>query len=181
MNILLHSCCGPCTIYPAQVLEQQGHEFTAFFHNPNIHPFREFKKRLSTFQEFVKAENIPFEVESNYGLQDFVRQIAFNELKKCFICYRLRLAVVAESAKQNGYDAFTTTLLYSRYQKHTALMKICSEIASTTGIDFYYHDFREGWQHGIDESISRGMYRQPYCGCIFSEQERYDKKFRKKK
>lgn len=87
----------------------------------------------------------------------------------------------AELAKQEGFDAFSSTLLYSKYQKHELIASLGKTLEKEHGIEFHYEDFRPGWQSGIDESIARDMYRQPYCGCIYSEQERYDKRFRKKK
>jgi len=181
MNVLLHSCCGPCTIYPLKVLREKGHSFSSYFYNPNIHPFREFKKRISSFRELVTIENVPHIIDANYGLRQFIRQTAFNEKKPCLICYRIRLDHVARIAQEKGFDSFSTTLLYSRYQQHSAISRICEDLAQLYQINFFYHDFREGWQYGIDESISRNLYRQPYCGCIYSEEERYDKKFRKRK
>ena len=181
MKILLHSCCGPCTIYPYQQLEEEGFEVTAYFHNPNIHPFREFKLRLSTFREYTATENIKNIIDNSYGLQQFVRKIAFNENKKCLICYKMRIENVALIAFEKGFDAFTTSLLYSKYQKHNKLREICNKISDDYKIPFVYRDFREGWQYGIEQSILKNMYRQPYCGCVFSEHERYDKKLRKKK
>ena len=93
----------------------------------------------------------------------------------------MRLREVVEQAKRVKADAFTTTLLYSRYQNHELIRLKAEELSVQYNIPFYYHDFREGWQQGIDMSKEMGLYRQSYCGCIYSEQESYDKKFRKKK
>ena len=92
----------------------------------------------------------------------------------------MRLEKTAQLAREQGADAFTSTLLYSRYQNHQLLIRKCSALAKKYGVDFFYQDFREGWQQGIDGSIRMSLYRQPYCGCIYSEQERYDKKLKKK-
>lgn len=181
MKILLHCCCGPCAIYPVQILRSKGFEITCFFHNPNIHPFKEFSKRLNTFKNFVSSEALEHRIDENYGLIEFTRKIAFKEHIRCAECYSMRLNNVGQIASDQGYDCFSTTLLYSRYQQHENITNIGKLIAKKYSVSFYYDDFRTGWQQGIDESISQGMYRQPYCGCIYSEQERYDKSLRKKK
>ncbi len=179
MKILLHSCCGPCSLYPIKVLRQADFEISCFFYNPNIHPFKEFKRRLTTFTDYVIKEDIPFISDDNYGLIDFTRKIVFNETSRCSICYTMRMSRTAQYAAQNGFDAFSTTLLYSKYQQHDKIITLCENLAAQFQIKFIYEDFRVGWQEGIDGSIEQGMYRQPYCGCIYSEQERYDKKLKK--
>lgn len=180
MKVLLHVCCGPCTIYPLAILQQGGRSVTGYFFNPNIHPFQEFKRRLSTIEQFSSAAAFSLIVEKEYGLRDFVRKIAFHEEERCQICYRLRLERTASRAKELGFDAFSSTLLYSKYQCHALITEICRNLSVEYAIDFLYHDFREGWQDGVDRAIELNMYRQPYCGCIYSEQERYDKSLRKK-
>lgn len=181
MNVLLHVCCGPCTIYPFTVLQQEGCKVTGYFYNPNIHPYQEFKRRLSTLEQFSAASNFPLIVEKEYGLREFIRKVAFHEEERCQICYLLRLKKTAILAKTLGFEAFTTTLLYSKYQRHSDLTEICRSLSSEYAVEFLYRDFRSGWQYGVDRSIDLSMYRQPYCGCIYSEQERYDKSLRKKK
>jgi hypothetical protein len=109
-----------------------------------------------------------------------MRKVVFNEDSRCSICYEIRLTAAAEHAKAVGAEAFTSTLLYSRYQKHEKIRRIGEKLAGQHGIPFYYEDFREGWQQGIDMSKEMELYRQSYCGCIYSEQERYDKRFRKR-
>lgn len=180
MKVFLHVCCGPCTIYPLKVLREKGAEVTGHFYNPNIHPFKEFKRRLNTLKEYAKDIKLPLVLDSNYGLTDFVRKVAFHEAERCNICYLMRLEKTVILAKENGFDSFSTTLLYSRYQRHPYLITLCDKLSLKYEIPFFYQDFREGWQFGIDESKELEMYRQPYCGCIYSEQERYDKSLRKK-
>ena len=180
MKVLLHVCCAPCTIYPYTVLKDQSCEITAFFYNPNIHPFREFKERLNTFQQYATTLDLPVIVEKEYGLVDFVRKVTFRETERCQICYSLRLEKTASLSKNLGFDAFTTTLLYSKYQRHSTLISTCNKFSAQYDIPFRYHDFREGWQAGVDASIEMKLYRQSYCGCIYSEHERYDKKAFKK-
>ncbi len=181
MKLLLHVCCGPCTFYPAYVLCQEGISFTSFFYNPNIHPFKEFRKRLKGIEETSKHLELDLIVDKNYGLKEYLRKVVFNETNRCSICYELRLSKTAEYAAQNGFDSFSTTLLYSKYQNHDLIRKYCSSLAEKFDLDFFYRDFRHGWQYGIDQSKSFDIYRQSYCGCIFSEQEAFDKKLRKNK
>lgn len=150
-----------------------------FFFNPNIHPFAEFKRRLASVDLLSSKMNFKIESVREYGLKEYLRQVVFHEERRCEICYEMRLSVVAQKAKEVGADAFTSTLLYSRYQKHERIRAIAERLATEHNISFFYHDFRQGWQQGIDLAIEMDLYRQPYCGCIFSEQERYDKKLRR--
>lgn len=181
MKILMHVCCAPCTAYPLTDLRNQGHDPAGFFYNPNIHPFREFKKRLAAMDELAGKMRFNVECIRDYGLTDYLRKVVFHEEERCALCYAMRLAPTVQQAKAVGADAFTTTLLYSRYQEHELIREIAERLAAENKVPFFYQDFREGWQDGIDLSIAMGLYRQPYCGCIYSEQERYDKKWRKRK
>ena len=180
MKILLHVCCGPCCVYPLEFLRREGHQVTGYFYNPNIHPYREFKRRIGALVAFSEQTGFKVEIDRKYGLTEYLRQVVHNENRRCSICYDLRLEPTARLAAEQGADAFTSTLLYSKYQNHPLLINKCQQLADQYGIDFFYQDFRKGWQQGIDGSIAMDLYRQPYCGCIYSEQERYDKKLRKK-
>ncbi len=180
MNILLHVCCGPCTVYPLDFLRSRGHTVKGYFFNPNIHPYREFKRRLGALVVFSEQTDFPLHVDRNYGLKEYMRRVVYHEDTRCSICYDMRLEATAKLAADQGSDAFSSTLLYSKYQNHQLLVQKCTQLAEKYNVDFFYHDFREGWQQGIDGSIAMDLYRQPYCGCVYSEQERYDKKLRKK-
>ena len=181
MSVLLHICCGPCAVYPLEVLKTEGIKVRGFFYNPNIHPFQEFRKRLAAVEQLAARENLPVDYHRDYGLREYLRKVVFNEENRCGLCYDMRLREAVEQAKRTRADAFTTTLLYSRYQNHELIRRKAEQFAEEQGIPFYYKDFREGWQQGIDLSKEMGLYRQAYCGCIYSEQERYDRKFRKRK
>ncbi len=181
MKILLHICCGPCAAYPLEVLKSEGIKVNGYFYNPNIHPYREFKKRLEAVEQLAARENLSVEYHREYGLRDYLRKVVFDEENRCSHCYDMRLLEVVEHAKKLNADAFSTTLLYSRYQNHDLIRHKAEQLAEQHKIPFYYHDFREGWQQGIDMSKEMDLYRQSYCGCIYSEQERYDKRCRKKK
>ncbi|MBU0663525.1 MAG: epoxyqueuosine reductase QueH [Proteobacteria bacterium] len=179
MNLFLHICCGPCATYPLAKLRQEGIAVNGYFYNPNIHPYREFKKRIEGVQQLAEISNLKVEIETRYGLTEYLREVVFHEHQRCPLCYAMRLEVVAQKAKERGDDAFSTTLLYSKYQDHEGIRRIGERLALKHEIEFYYEDFREGWKEGIEQAIAMDLYRQPYCGCIYSEQERYDKAFKK--
>lgn len=179
MKILLHICCGPCSIYPLSQLRNEGREVYGYFFNPNIHPYREFKKRIEGVKQFAEKTHLEVDIENSYGLTEYLRKVVFHEQARCPLCYAMRLEAVARKAKERGDDAFSTTLLYSKYQDHECIRKISENLARKHEINFYYQDFREGWQEGIDRSLEMELYRQAYCGCIYSEQDRYDKTSKK--
>ncbi len=175
MKLLLHICCAPCTIYPLSVLRAQGVDVHGFFYNPNIQPYQEFQRRLAALEDFAFMVSLPLLVDRRYDMEEFLRLVVFREEQRCRFCYGLRLQAAAHTAKQGNFDAFTATLLYSRFQKHDLIREIGQQIGQEVGVPFYYADFRPGWQEGIDESKRLGLYRQNYCGCIYSEKERFYK------
>lgn len=169
----MHICCAPCTIYPLKILKSDGHEIHGLFYNPNIHPYMEYKKRLDTLKGFAEHEALPIFISDDYPMETFLRNVIFRESDRCRYCYRSRMAKVARMAKSGKFDGFTTTLLYSKFQNHEMIKSIGENLANEFRIKFYYHDFRKGWTEGIKISKDRGMYRQSYCGCIYSEKERF--------
>jgi len=173
MKILLHICCGPCAIYPVEVLRASGHRVEGYFYNPNIHPYQEFLRRRDTLADYAGRVELPVLWETAYEVEEFFRLVAFRESERCRFCYRLRLVQAARAARKGGFEAFTSTLLYSRHQKHDLIREMAQEIAAETGVAFYYEDFRRGWNEGVARSKAMGLYRQSYCGCLFSERERY--------
>jgi len=174
MKVLMHICCGPCTIYPLKELRTQGHEVTGFFYNPNIHPYQEYQRRRQTLGDYADKTFLNVVWQEGYPLEEFLRAVAtFNKEERCAFCLRDRLAYTAQLALNDKYDGFTTTLLYSKYQKHDLIREIGKSLSQQLGIFFHYQDFRTGWQEGIKISKDLEMYRQPYCGCIYSEKERY--------
>jgi predicted adenine nucleotide alpha hydrolase (AANH) superfamily ATPase len=173
MKILLHICCAPCAIYPVQVLTGGEHHVQGFFYNPNIHPYQEFARRAAALEEYAALLNLPVIWDRAYDLEGFLRQVVFREAERCRFCYHLRLFAAARAAKEGKFDAFTSSLLYSKYQKHELIREIGEQAAREAGVPFYYEDFRQGWQTGQARSKELGLYRQQYCGCIYSERERY--------
>lgn len=172
-RILLHICCAPCSIYTVKELRREGAEVSGYFYNPNIHPYTEFSKRLATLREYAKIALLPLAVDSSYELEAFLAGALALGRDRCLFCYRMRLERAFQKAAEGGFDAVTTTLLYSRYQRHDDIKGIGEELSAAHGVPFLYRDFRTGWQEGINESKGLNMYRQQYCGCILSEKERY--------
>lgn len=183
-RILCHVCCGPCSIFPLKTLLGENVEVWGFFYNPNIHPYAEFKRRLEATKTLSALLSVKMLYNEEYRPVEFTREMKASVggvkyppyKERCAYCYSTRLEATAKAAKEGGFDGFTTSLLYSRYQMHDEIKKAGEELAGRYGVAFYYADFRAGWQAGIDESKAMGLYRQKYCGCIYSKIERYAKK-----
>lgn len=175
MKIFFHICCAPCALYPYYRMKEEGLEPVGFFYNPNIHPYLEYKKRQDTVREFAGRTGLDVLYRDDYDLDEFLVRASGKGPGRCEQCYRMRLDVAAAAARKRGFPAMTTSLLYSKYQKHDLITGIGREMAAEHGIEFYYEDFRRGWREGIVESKAMGLYRQQYCGCIYSERDRYRK------
>ena len=175
MNILFHICCAPCALYPYFRLKEEGMDPTGYFYNPNIHPYQEYKRRLDTVREFSNRVGLEVRYHDGYDLDQFLLRVVGTGAGRCEHCYRMRLERTCKAAKEQGVSLYTTSLLYSKYQKHDLIKGIGQEMASEYGIELYYEDFRRGWREGIVESKAMGLYRQQYCGCIYSERDRYRK------
>lgn len=173
MNVLLHICCGNCAIYPLRMLRKADHNVDGYFFNHNIHPYQEYRRRLDAVKEFAAASKLKVIYKDEYLLEEFLSQVAAEPAGRCSYCYQSRLKLAAEYAAASGYDAFTTSLLYSRYQNHDLIRNLGEELGAHYGIGFLYDDYRVGWNEGIKTSKEMGLYRQQYCGCIYSEKERY--------
>ena len=173
MKLLLHMCCGPCTIYPLQTLRQEGMEVMGFFYRHNIHPFTECRRREETLLAYAKQENFRVICQETYEVEAFLQSVVFREGDRCRYCYHDRLAATARVARKGKFDGFSSTLLYSRFQNHELIKTTGEALGRKLGIPFFYRDFRQGWKQGIEASKALGMYRQQYCGCIYSEKERY--------
>lgn len=188
MKLLLHTCCAPCSVYPVKTLRAEGIEPTLFWYNPNIHPFMEYVARRDCLKKYAEDLGLLLVVRDEYGLDEFVCNVSTargNLLRRCEeYCYPLRLRALCEYAVSNGYDAVSTTLLYSIYQKHEYIVQIMKDLAEEYGVEFLYRDFREGWQEGQEEARVAGLYMQKYCGCVYSEEESFvgrkmNRKFRR--
>jgi len=170
MRILTHICCAPCFTYPHERLEEEGHEVTGFFYNPNIHPYQEYKSRKLALEKYAKVI-----YKDDYDIENYLHG-ALDAKDRCRFCYKMRLSETAKTAVRLGFEAFTTTLLISPYQKHEMLTEVGKNIADENGIGFYYEDFRKGYGESREMAKALELYMQKYCGCIFSEKERYLRK-----
>ncbi len=170
MKLLLHMCCAPCSIYPVNVLQEEGLDFQGYFYNPNIHPIDEFKRRKKTVEIYAELKGLKVFYEDDFK-QDEWEKFSKSEAERCTMCYSLRMDKAARFAAQKGFDAFTTTLLISPYQKHDLIKKLGESSALKYGVNFYYHDFRPGFRQGQNEAREMQLYRQKFCGCIISFNE----------
>ncbi|MCP3659233.1 MAG: epoxyqueuosine reductase QueH [Bacteroidetes bacterium] len=187
-KILLHTCCGPCFTYPLKYLKTStDFEIVVYFYNPNIHPYKEFVKRKNTLEHFCKENSIEL-ITEDYGLLEWTKYVS-NSLDKredrCSKCYEIRLEKSAKKTRELGIETMSTTLLYSTYQYHNQIKKLGENIVQKLAndhqpnINFFHHDFREGWKEGFElfkPFKKQGLFMQNYCGCIFSEEERFRKK-----
>jgi len=174
-RVLLHICCAPCSIYPLKRLRMDGADVSGYFYNPNVHPYAEFLKRLHTLEGYAGDSLLPLAVDKSYGLETFLKGALEYGKDRCLFCYRIRLEKTFQKGAGEGFDAVTTTLLYSRYQRHDDIKAIGEELSGSYSIEFLYEDFRKGWKEGVEESKHLDMYRQQYCGCIFSERDRFER------
>ncbi len=181
MKVLLHTCCAPCSLSAVPFLIEEGHELTLFWFNPNIHPYTEYKSRRDCLIDYAKEMNLTVKVKENYGLREFVRSVADNIDNRCKYCYSVRMLETAKFAKENGYDAFSTTLLCSLYQDHDGIKALGEKLENEFGVKFLYRDFRVNFRNGNNLAREKGFYMQKYCGCIFSEEDRYQKQILKDK
>ncbi len=175
-KILLHICCAPCSIYTIDHLRSEGFEPHGFFYNPNIHPYQEYRRRLDTLVEHAANTNLPLTVRDEYDLEGYLTGAVQRLEDRCQYCYETRLRPAAQEAAEKGYEIFGTTLLISPYQDQEALRRIGNQLAQEYGIAFYDQDLRPGFREGQKRARELGLYLQPYCGCIFSERDRYAKK-----
>lgn len=171
MKLLMHMCCAPCSTYPLQLLRSKDIEITGLFYNPNIHPIDEYEMRLNTVKQFSKLVNLDVKYIDDY-MEDKWLNYKGLEYDRCRMCYSIRFEKVAKYAFENGYDAFTTTLLVSPYQKHDLIKELCEMYSKKYNILFYYEDFRDGFREGQKIAKELKLYRQKYCGCIISYNER---------
>ncbi|MDI9480563.1 MAG: epoxyqueuosine reductase QueH [Syntrophomonadaceae bacterium] len=172
-RVLLHICCGPCASYPFPWLREHGYEVMGYYYNPNIHPYTEYLKRQEGLQSYADQVEMKVIYDDNYDPQSYFQQVAFRENIRCRFCYQIRLDRAAHIARKGKFDYFTSTLLVSKYQKHDLIRRIGEDMGEKYGVPFLYHDFREGFSQTVTRSKAMGIYRQQYCGCLYSEMERY--------
>lgn len=172
-SLLAHTCCGPCASGCLEHWRQEGFQVTSFWYNPNIHPYTEHQRRLQTLRDFFRQSGAALLVADGYDIVSYFRAVAGHEDDRCRRCFRLRLSATATAARERGFQAFTTTLLISPYQDQELLRKIGEEAAQREGLRFVSEDMKP--RYGDSRRISQEMdlYRQKYCGCVYSEWERF--------
>ncbi|MDE6124154.1 MAG: epoxyqueuosine reductase QueH [Eubacterium sp.] len=179
-SLLLHACCAPCSSACLEYLNKHF-KITVFYYNPNISPKEEFDKRLKEEKRLV-SEMLPNSeidvIEGEYNYNDFLETVKGLEDvpeggERCFKCYRLRLEKTARLAKEMGFDYFCTTLSISPLKNSQKINEIGLEVAEKYGVKWLPSDFKkkEGYKRSIELSKQYGLYRQNFCGCVFSEKE----------
>ena len=176
MKLLLHICCAPCANAPVAKLREDGVDVTGFWYNPNIHPFTEYRARRNCLREYAQTIELPLIEKNDYALRPFVREVAEDIGGRCVKCYEMRLFETAKAAKENGFDSFTSSLFISPYQNHALMRDVAERAAAQYGVEFLYRDFRPYFKDGQNFAREHGFYMQKYCGCVFSEEERYLKR-----
>ena len=173
MKTLLHVCCAPCANQCIEVLRTDHVEVTGYWYNPNIHPFTEYRARRNCLREYTQTIKLPLLERDDYGLRPFVRGVAEDIDHRCVKCYEMRFFETARQAKEGGFDSFTSSLFISPYQNHELMREMAERAAKEHGVEFLYRDFRPYFKAGQEYARAHGFYMQKYCGCVFSEQERY--------
>lgn len=171
-RLLLHICCGPCAVWPVTNLLAQDYDLTGLFYNPNIHPYQEYLLRRQAVTQMAAHFQLPV-IHKDEPPQTYLRAVTFRENNRCYHCYFLRLEKTWHIARHGRFDFFSTTMLYSKQQKHQTIAAIGQDLASGSGPRFLYQDFRTGWTQGINMSKDLGLYRQTWCGCLYSNFERF--------
>lgn len=177
-SLLLHACCAPCSSYCLEFLNEHF-EITLFFYNPNIFPEEEYDHRVSELRRLVREMGLEIKVlEAENDTKSFYALAKGREKlreggERCFDCYRLRLEKTAALAKEGGFDYFTTTLSISPLKNAAKLREIGLELEKKYGVKNLPSDFKKknGFKRSIELSAKYGLYRQNYCGCIYSKRE----------
>ena len=180
-KLLLHACCAPCSSYTLEYLSNYF-EITVYYYNPNIHPETEYTRRINELKKFIgeyKPKNKIELVEEKYDTMEYFNQIKGLEYlgersERCYKCYKFRMEKAAKYASNNNFDYFTTTLSISPYKNADWINEIGSMLEEKYNTKYLYADLkkRNGYKRSLELSKEYGLYRQDYCGCIYSKQER---------
>jgi predicted adenine nucleotide alpha hydrolase (AANH) superfamily ATPase len=173
MNTLMHICCAPCANGCIASLQEEGIAVTGFWYNPNIHPFTEYRARRNCVRAYAESISLPLIEQDEYALRPFIRAVAEDIENRCETCYKMRLFAAAKRASEDGFDSFTSSLFISPYQNHELMRQMAEQAAEEYGVAFLYRDFRPLFKQGQQTAREQEFYMQKYCGCVFSEQERY--------
>ncbi|RJQ46768.1 MAG: hypothetical protein C4538_06250 [Nitrospiraceae bacterium] len=176
MKILFHICCGNCALYPVKLLRSEGHDFAGYWYNPNIHPLEEYQSRLDSVKDLSDKWRIEMLYSDEYNPDEFFGMFSAQQIppspERCKYCYQLRLEKTAAKAREEGFEAFSTTLLISPYQDFEQIINAGRKLADAYDVMFFEKDFRSFFRKAMSLSKELGLYRQKYCGCLFSKQER---------
>ncbi len=172
-SILVHVCCAHCAAYTIEYWRKQDFEVTGFWYNPNIHPFTEHQNRLEAVKKLSSEMNFRLIIKEGYDMPEYFRSVVGNEQDRCRHCFQLRLSKTAKAVKENNIFSFTTTLLISPHQKHELIKEVGDKIAAENGVSFVYADLRKRYSDSRHITKPMELYRQQYCGCLYSEWERY--------
>ena len=169
-KLLLHVCCGPCAVYPTRYLQEQKIQFDGFFHNPNIHPVSEYSERLENARKLAEIRDFNLIVDEEYFEDLWLEYVDIPT--RCKKCYTIRFEKAFKYASSNNYKGVTTNLLVSPYQQHELIIKIANSFSKQYNIPFVYYDFRPHFREGQAEAKELGLYRQKYCGCLSSFEDK---------
>lgn len=175
-RILLHACCGPCSLEPTRLLQEEGHDITIAYSNANIHPRDEYVHRLNTLTAWANTQDIAV-LEGTYDPKRWHALVGDkntwgpDHAERCRRCYRMRLEEAARMAAEGGYEALSTTLAVSPYQFSDIVREELERAAAAVGLPAIWHDFRPYYPQATRRSRDLGMYRQNFCGCVFSNAE----------
>jgi len=171
--VLVHVCCAHCAAHTINHWRERGYDVSAFWYNPNIHPYTEHERRLEAMKALAGQLSFPLIVSDGYEMVDYFRQVVGHEGERCRYCFRLRLSRTARAAHENDFGTFTTTLLISPHQKHELIHEIGITIGQENDVEFLYADLRKRYSDSRRLTKPLELYRQQYCGCVYSEWERY--------
>ena len=172
-SVLVHTCCAHCSAYTVEYWRIQGYSVTGFWYNPNIHPFTEHNLRLEAVKKLSETMAFPLKIEESYDFKEYFRRVAGREDSRCAACFDLRLGKVARKARELGIGSFTSSLLISPHQNHELASETGQKAAAENGVVFLYADLRKRYSDSRHITKPMELYRQQYCGCIYSEYERY--------
>lgn len=174
MKLLLHACCGPCSLMPTGLLQDAGHEITIAYMNSNIHPGEEYEKRRETLREWTQSMNLEM-VEGSYDPQQWQHTVGavaeidgYKREDRCRACYRMRFEEAAEYARTHEYQGLSTTLTVSPYQFTEIIKEELERACEERDLEPVFEDFRPFYREATQKSRDLGMYRQNYCGCHYS-------------
>ena len=168
-RMLLHACCTPCAEYPVSDLLSLGVRPDILYYNPNIHPKFEFDRRKEQIVKLGQIYDLSCLYSDDFRMDDWLAKAWEGKYSsRCEMCYSIRMDYVAKYASENGYDCFSTSLLVSPYQQHDFIAEIASASADKYGVRFEYFDWRPHFREGQAMAREHGLYRQKYCGCIYS-------------